>query len=235
MEMPGLKTRQQHALKVSRILEPNYPVCRLGNKLNPWDEYLYIVLSLRTHEHGLHRAYKGFKKAFPAWRDASRASVSKIAAAISSAGLADQRAKRIHSAISLIKRKLGETSLRRLRRMPQEEVEHFLLSLAGIGLKSARCIMMYSLGFSVLPVDIHVARISRRVGLTTHANSNALHADLARIVPPQHRYAFHVCCVQHGRTVCRGHKPRCDECCLSRLCRKIGVKDSWSSGIAPKD
>ena len=187
------------------------------------DEYLYIILSLRTHAPGFTTSYKVFKSRFRSWREAERASVEEIEEAIISGGLASQKAKRIKVALQHIRRELGELSLRRLKSMPQEQVEAFLTELPGIGLKSARCIMMYSLGFQVLPVDTHVARISRRLGWVDAYSYRKLHDELEHIMPSSLRYSFHIYCVQHGRAVCRGQYPRCDICCLSKYCNQVGV------------
>jgi endonuclease III len=211
-------------------LTASYPYDSLGNKANPLDELLYIVLSLRTHESGFRAAYSGFKRAFPAWAMACKASRRQIAGAIAAGGLAKQKAFRIKAALDMIQAQFGEPSLRRLKRAPVEEVERILLALPGIGAKSARCIMMYSLGFKVLPVDVHVARVSQRLGLVPRVTHSKLHGLLERIVPPDFRYAFHVYCVQHGRRVCRGQYPQCGRCCLADICPHIGVVPPEDTG-----
>ena len=216
--------RIPHAVEATcRSLGKVYDLSRLGNKRNGLDEYLYILLSLRTHEKGFSGAYKGFKRAFPSWQDARSAGARQIAKAIGTGGLARQKAQRIKAALKMIDAELGEVSLRKLRRMSQEEAEGFLVRLPGVGLKSARCIMMYSLGLPVLPVDTHVARIAYRLGWVPKTNSQMLHDLLERIVPPKLRFSFHVYCVQHGRKVCRSQYPQCCVCCLAKSCPRVGV------------
>lgn len=179
---------------VCRILAVEYPATFLGNKRNPLDEYLYILLSLRTHEGGFKKAYRRFKTRFPCWHLVGNASADAISAAIEPGGLARQKASRIKGCVEFIERALGELSLRELRRWPRERAEMFLLQLPGVGLKSARCIMMYSLGFRVLPVDTHVARISTRLGWIRGGTTRQIHDRLEQIVPPRMRFLFHVCC-----------------------------------------
>ena len=210
---------------VCECLAKTYPASRLGNKRNPLDEYLFILLSLRTHEGGYTRAYRSFKHTFRSWLDVDKASVGKIAAAIRVGGLADQKAQRIKRAIGVIKDVLGELSLRKLRSYDPDDAEMFLCMLPGIGVKCARCIMMYSLGMRVLPVDTHVWRISRRLGwLDDGCTAIEAHSALARLVPERKHFRFHVTCVQHGRVCCRGQYPRCSTCCLLRYCRRVGVR-----------
>jgi endonuclease III len=217
------KAKRRLASRVISVLSRHYCLGMLGNKLNPLDEFLYILLSLRTHEVGLRRAYASFKRAFPSWPRACRARVEEIARAIRPAGLEYQKACRIKASLRLVECRFGEVSLRRLRHMPALEAEEALLSLPGVGLKSARCIMMYSLGFRVLPVDVHVARISKRLGLTAAGEQQDVAHYLHMIVPPRLRFAYHVYCVQHGRMICRGQHPKCGVCSISHLCRQIGV------------
>ena len=209
--------------KVCQKLSRSYPESRLGNKKNPLNEYLYITLSLRTHEKGLKAAYGAFKKRFPLWEMAHKASKKEIREAIVRGGLAKQKAANIKMALKQIHDRFGEVSLRGLRRLDRNEAEAFLLTLPGIGLKSARCIMMYSLGYCVLPVDTHVARILYRLGWLKKTDSKKIHDHVEQLVEPKLRFSFHVCCVQHGRLVCRGQYPKCKACCLTRLCKKVGI------------
>ncbi len=212
--------RVQYTAKlVCKVLENTYSIIRLDNKKNPLDEYLYIILSIRTHEKGFKRAYQRFKARFRKWCDAADATESEIAEVIRPAGLATQKSRRIKEALEKIQQEFGEISLRKLKLMPPDSVEAFLMSLPGIGLKSARCIMMYSLGLQVLPVDTHVARISRRIGLISHVENKKAHHLLEEIIPPPLRFSFHVTCMQHGRLTCRGQYPKCDKCCLLSLCK----------------
>lgn len=222
--LPGVHHPSNHMVrKICKLLQAKYSLSFLGNKRDPLNEYLYIILSLRTHERGFTASYKSFKRRFPSWSLAHKTTVSQIASCIKVGGLARQRASRIKSALKYIHETLGELSLRTLRKWPQPKVESFLLKLPGVGPKSARCIMMYSLGFRVLPVDTHVARISKRLGWISGNNPSLMHRNLEDIVPPKLRFLFHVCCVPHGRSVCRGQAPRCSSCCLEICCPKIGA------------
>jgi endonuclease III len=190
------------------------------------DEFLYIYLSLRTHERGFQTAYSNFKLRFPSWESAFRATKKQIASAIAPAGLATQKAARIKESLRIIKTEFGELSLRKLKYLAPADAEKFLIRLPGIGVKSARCIMMYSLGHEVLPVDTHVARIAARLGWTSeNSNSAELHDELEVLIPPRARFGFHVRCVQHGRAICRGHFPACNRCCLAGVCPRNGVVD----------
>ncbi|MFC1531508.1 endonuclease III domain-containing protein, partial [Gemmatimonadota bacterium] len=102
----------------------------------------------------------------------------------------------------------------------------YLTSFKGVGVKTAACVLCFSMGRDVIPVDTHVHRIALRLGLVPeNANAIRTHEILNEIVPPELRYELHVLLIGHGRTVCTARRPRCDECAVSSLCPRVGTKD----------
>lgn len=197
-----------------------YPDSNLGNHEDPLDEYVYIQLSLRTHQKGLELAFGRLKRRFASWTEAKEAGPREIEEAIRPGGLSAQKSTRIVAALTLIEREFGTVSLDSLREMSAHRVEDFLLKLPGVGIKTAKCIMLFSLGFQVLPVDTHVARIATRLGWVQEGwPSKKLHAELESIVAPELRHQFHVCCIQHGRRVCRNTQPKCGRCFVREFCK----------------
>ncbi|MFZ0927027.1 MAG: hypothetical protein WAN11_00390 [Syntrophobacteraceae bacterium] len=206
--------------RICSLFSQQYPDLDLGNQKDPLDEYLYIVLSLRTHQKGLDCAFERLKSRFSSWQDAQEAGPEEIEKAIRPAGLSVQKSKNIAAALDLIGTEFGEISLNALKKIPAIQVEDFLLRLPGVGLKTAKCIMLFSLGFQVLPVDTHVAKIAIRIGWASKGwSSRKLHDALESIIPPHLRHQFHVYCIQHGRKVCRNTSPHCDQCCVRELCK----------------
>jgi len=109
-----------------------------------------------------------------------------------------------------------------LRRMETDEAESYLTSLPGIGIKTARCILMYSLNREVFPADVHCYRIMERLGwLVWQGRTSRTIADFAQqCVPPHLRRNLHIRFVQHGRHICTSRVPKCGICILNNLCRK---------------
>lgn len=215
--------------RVDALLSGAYGDPRLGNKANPLDELIYILLSVRTQGVVFERAYRAYRRRFPQHELARRARVSTIASVIQEAGLADQRARSIKRALNAIYEQLGETSLRQLRVWSDDEVEHFLIGLPSVGIKVARCIMMYSLDRQVFPVDTHAWRICRRLGWVRASNSHGTcsNKDMNRLqgkIPPDLRYSLHVNMVAFGRGICLAKKPKCDICPIRGSCKRVGVK-----------
>ena len=150
---------------VTRVLELVYGSPRHGNKEDPIDELIYIILSRKTRESAYAQAFAALKHRFRSWDDLMTARTQEIDEAIYVSGLVGKKTAAITSALHIIQDTFGELSLSSTADWPDERVEQFLCSLPEIGPKSARCVMMYSLGRYVLPVDTHVARIFRRMGL----------------------------------------------------------------------
>lgn len=212
------------AVIISERLTKHYPPTRLGNKTNALDELLYIILSLQTNEQLYARSYRAFKNAFPRWDTVPDVPVRQITKVIRDSGLAAQKARHIHAISQKLRHEFGRVTLSPLKRMTTDEAEKFMLALPGVGIKTARCVLMYSLGHDVFPVDIHCARILDRLRLIDW-NGKRLEsvANAAQdAIPVILRKQLHVQFVQHGREICRA-KPKCSSCILSDLCPSSAI------------
>lgn len=205
--------------KICSSFKKRYGSPRLGNKSNPLDEYLYILLSLRTTYWSFEKVYLSFKRQYPRWEDVCNTSKKKISEAIKDAGLSNQKATHIKEALRKIKRDFGIFSLKSLRRYDDAEAERYLVSLPRLGKKAARCIMLYSLGRDILPVDTHTQRVAERLGFIGKVDNKKAHDILDKKVPKKFSYVFHVGCVVHGRTICLHTGPKCGGCFISKYCR----------------
>lgn len=205
--------------RVVKLLEAEYNSPRHYNKRNPLNEFLFILLSLRTDERVYNNAYRKFKRKYRRWSDVYADTVENIAATIYRCGLARQKAERLKKALEKIMRDFGDLSLKYLKSYDNEQMEKYLLSLPGVGLKMARCIMMFSFAREVLPVDAHTYRISQRIGfLDGGLTESRVHKIMDGIMPKKFRYSYHVNCVAHGRLVCKAAKPNCGSCVVNELC-----------------
>ncbi|MFM8734511.1 MAG: endonuclease III [Pirellulales bacterium] len=99
-----------------------------------------------------------------------------------------------------------------------------LVKLPGVGRKTANVVLGSAFGIaSGVVVDTHVGRISRRLGLTRHADAVRAEQDLVRCLPRDRWIAFSHHLIEHGRTVCTARSPRCEGCPLADLCPRVGV------------
>ena len=94
----------------------------------------------------------------------------------------------------------------------------------GIGPKTAACVLLFALNIPALPVDTHVGRVSKRLGLANKNLSNDdLHDVLEKMIQPKQIYLFHMSLIQHGRRICHSRKPKCNKCPLLKNCPQIDV------------
>ena len=190
----------------------------LNNKPDPLDELVFIILSQITTSPSYERVYDRLNCQIPDWRHLADISVSDLALLIADAGLSGQRAHRLKLIATRLMQDFGEVSLAELFDYDDETAQRYLTSLPGVGVKTAKCVMMYSLGRQVLPVDTHTARVAIRLGLVSSGTRVAIDRELSVVVPPPLRFDFHVNAVAHGRAVCHAVAPKCGQCMLSSLC-----------------
>lgn len=204
---------------VCESLHQEYGQPRLGNPRDPLDDLVYIMVSNRTGPEVARQTYKRLKEAFSSWDSLLDGPSRTLAALLKPAGLSRIKSRQIRAAMQLIRRDFGSCDLRQLRRFPEAEAERYLASLPGASTKVAKCVAMYTLGGQVLPVDVHVHRISTRLGWTRRKRADQCHRELEAIVAPHLRHSFHVDCIQHGRSVCLPKNPNCAACCIRRYCQ----------------
>jgi endonuclease III len=209
--------------KICRALEREYRSPRHGNKANPLDELVYIILSTRTHDRSFRRIYRELKGNFGSWNNIGAKDRSTVERILRPGGLSALKADQIVGILDKIRRRAGSTTLSSLRGLPTERVEEFLTSLPGVSKKVAKCVAMYSLGRPVLPVDVHVHRVSSRVGLSVKKRPDTSQDLIEAAVPPKMRYGFHVNAVAHGRSTCLPRNPSCISCCIRSFCQSFSV------------
>jgi DNA (cytosine-5)-methyltransferase 1 len=219
--------------EVARILAVIHGTPRLGNKSDPVDELVYIVLSRKTREGAYQQAFSALKTRFPRWDDLLGASRSEVESLLSSSGLGEKKTASLFGALGAISRRFGSCTLEPVRTWSDAELESFLCSLPELHRKSAYCIMMYAFGRQVFPVDTHVGRVLsrlepfRELGLVLGGmDHKQLQSVLADLAPPNLRYSLHVNLVSHGREICRAQKPLCSECDLRGFCHTYRTAES---------
>jgi len=191
---------------------------------DPLDELVLTILSQSTTDANCFRAWEGLRSRFQSWDEVLGAPADELEDAIRPAGLAGQKAEAIRDALSRLRDERGLLSLDHLEAMADGEALAYLAGFRGVGVKTAACVLCFALGRDVIPVDTHVHRIARRLGLVPPtASATRTHEILNEDVPPGHRYELHLLFIRHGREVCRARAPRCDACALARLCPRIGV------------
>jgi endonuclease III len=182
---------------------------------HPIAELVRTVLSQNTSDGNRDRAYDRLRERFPTWEEVRDAPVEDVIEALRPGGLANTKAPRIQE----ILRQLDDhPDLDWLEGAPRDEAIDYLVSLPGVGRKTAACVMIFTFDRPEIPVDTHVYRVGTRLGLfRPRASFEEAHDEILKMVDPADAYEFHINLIRHGRRVCRP-RPRCGECALLRMC-----------------
>ncbi len=206
--------------EILALLEKQYGSRQFEPHHDPVSELVLTILSQNTSDSNSRPAFQALRKAFPGYERILEADPEEIEKEIKGGGLARIKAGRIQAALLEIKRQKGSLDLGFLKQMPLSEAKEWLVHLPGVGYKTACCVLLFSFGRPALPVDTHIFRVSRRLGLIREAASlQEAHKELAALVPPADVYEFHVLMIEHGRSTCLARSPHCPGCILKDLCR----------------
>ena len=190
-----------------------------GPALDPISELVAGILSQNTSDVNSRRAFGALRARYPTWQAVIDAPTDELEETIRPGGLARTKAPRIQEVLREITMERGELELDFLREMPLLEARDWLARLPGIGPKSAAIVLLFSMGRPALPVDTHVYRVARRLGLLPPRTDAArAHDILQAVLRDDEVYAFHVELVRHGRHTCRAPRPRCHLCPLTERC-----------------
>lgn len=212
--------------EVDRRLKAEYGSSSLGNKQDPLDELIFIILSGKTQEANYFVTFDALKARYGTWDEAAKASAEEIEDIIRSGGLARKKSEAISTILRTIIERLGAADLSLLHELDDAAAYDFLRTLPGVGPKTARCVLSYSLDRGAFAVDAHVSRIMKRLGWSRHHRlTDRVHERLQDMVPPDIRTSLHVNLVVHGREVCTKRNPTCSRCAISSLCPSAGKVD----------
>lgn len=185
----------------------------------PVDELILTLLSQNTSDVNSGRAFAALKARYPTWEAVANAPTADLAKTIRSGGLSQRKAPRIQSALRRILAERGEFNIDFLASVPTDEALEWLTSFDGIGHKTASIVLLFCFGKPAFPVDTHVGRITRRLGL---AGAREGEARIKRIweslVPADWYLPLHLNLIRHGREVCQARVPRCHACVLRDVC-----------------
>ena len=200
-------------------LEQEYGTCEWQPNRNPIEVLIGTILSQNTSDANSGRAFASLKASFDSWEAVASAPAEHIARVIKSGGLSQIKAVRIKQVLQQIKREQGHITLDSLKSKTMTEAEDYLMRLPGVGHKTASCVLLFSLGKPSLPVDTHIFRVAKRLGLIdSRVSAEKAHSLLQEQIPPSKVYQFHVHMIEHGRRICRARKPHCRRCTLRNIC-----------------
>jgi endonuclease-3 len=205
--------------EVIKLLEREYGPCQWQPDRDPVDVLIGTILSQNTSDTNSGRAFASLKANFDSWEAVASAPAEHIARAIQCGGLFQIKATRIKQVLEQIEKEQGRISLDFVKLKTMAEAEDYLMRLPGVGHKTASCVLLFSLGKPSLPVDTHVFRVAKRLGLIDSKTSIEKAPDLLQEqISPSKIYQFHIHMIEHGRQICRARQPHCNRCILRGIC-----------------
>lgn len=185
----------------------------------PLDGLILTVLSQNTNDRNRDTAYDRLRAELPTWADVAGSDTDEIASLIKPAGLSDTKSKRIKIILEKIREDFGDYSLAQMKSWDVERARDYLIAFDGVGPKTVGCVLLFDLMMPAFPVDTHVARVSRRVGLCDPKDTpEKIQLSLERSVPRDRCKGGHLNIIEHGRQICRARDPRCGACPLVEIC-----------------
>ena len=201
------------------MLREQQGVAEWYQRYDPTTELVFTILSQHTSDVNSERAGHKLKATFPSWDAVADADPADVAEAVKSAGLAKQKVPRIQETLKRVRELTGDYDLTFLKEMPLADAKAWLRALPGVGPKTTAIVLSFALGLPAMAVDVHVHRVTGRLGLIgPKVNADKAHDVLEAMLPPEDIYGFHVALIAHGRQVCKAIRPLCASCVLRDGC-----------------
>jgi endonuclease-3 len=223
-------------VRVRERLREVYGIPLMRPHGDPIAELVLTVLSQSTNDRNRDVAYLRLRERLPTWEQVADAPVAEVEEAIRPGGISKVKSARIQAILHAIGDDdnldaIGAAgdhgngdppaalSLDWLPRVSIDEARDYLVSLPGVGRKTAACVLLFAYGLRDVPVDTHVSRVGMRLRLLRPgAPFEELHDEMLALTPPGQELELHVNLLRHGRRTCHARSPACRECALARMC-----------------
>ncbi len=206
-----------------------------GPRLDAVSELVLTILSQNTSDTNSFRAFSALRGRYESWDEVLAAPTDELEEVIRAGGLAPTKSRRIQQVLAEVKEETaGSWDLGFLGTRPLEEARDWLMSLPGIGRKTAAIVLLFNFGRPQLPVDTHVHRVATRLGmLPPRTPLDRAHDLLEEVLEPDEMYPFHVELIRHGRDTCRAPRPICALCPLTDVCAYYADAARGRAPMAP--
>ena len=210
-------------LKAPQVLDALQ--ARFGRLRRPRRDPLAVlvrgILSQNTSDVNSDRAFRRLTERFGGWPQTAAAPAGAIQDAVAVSGLAAQKAATIRRVLDGLAQR-GSYSLDYLKDLPPEQAERSLRSIKGVGVKTARLVLLFGFGMPLFVVDTHVLRVAQRLRLVPErCTRQKAHVLLDTLVPDGRKYSAHMNMIRHGREICHPRNPDCDSCPVRKWCVNV--------------
>ncbi|MBS1912041.1 MAG: endonuclease III [Bacteroidetes bacterium] len=229
--------RKRHTATIARLLRSFIHVKNaIETDASFMETLVATILSQNTSDINSARAYHALREHYPTWDDVAKAKPHALAQVIRRGGLADQKARTILDVLHVIHARHSSYDPDHLEGTSDNELLAELTSLKGVGLKTAACVLMFSLHRDICAVDTHIHRVANRLGLVHTSNADKTFHALRPLIPKGKGRQFHVDTILFGRRMCKAQRPHCFECPLYDECawpEKEAHAEAAQRGPAP--
>jgi endonuclease III len=206
--------------KINQHLVRHFGIPSRPKKLpNPIDTVIATILSQNTNDSNSYKAYQNLKQKYDSWEEVAEIPTNKIEKIIRVAGLGKQKSETIKKLLTSLQKNHKNVNLQYVRKMSDEDILKELTSIKGIGVKTASCVLLFSLNRNVCPVDTHVHRTLNRIGLVKTKTPDKTFELINKSIPAGIAHQFHTNLIKLGREICKPGKPLCSVCPLKTDCR----------------
>ena len=206
-------------IKINSLLIKFFGIPQRHKKLpNPVDMLIGTILSQNTNDNNSYKAYQNLKEKYTNWEDVAELPRVKIERLIKVAGLGKQKSKAIKNALNGLKKKRGNISLDYLKKFDDESVIKELTTFDGVGVKTASCVLLFSMNRNICPVDTHVHRTLNRISVVKTNSPEKTFNEILGSIPDGTAHSFHTNLIRLGREICKPSKPNCSICPVEKVC-----------------
>lgn len=218
VKIDNLKQKQAKYRQIAPLLENEYGR-KHWKRHDGMDELISCILSQSTTDANRDRGFDALKTQYENWEQVHHAPTDELIETIRPAGLANSKAPYIQGSLEGIFEERGEYNIDFIEDMPVDEAKKWLQNLPGVGPKTAAIVLCFGYNRPAFPVDTHVHRLGKRIGLLPEKiSTNKAHEHMEAIVPDDEFYAFHLQLIYHGRAICKARNPQCEICPLQQYC-----------------
>ena len=218
--MSNKASTQKKVLRINELLIERFGIPERNSKTpDALTTLIGTILSQNTNDNNSYRAFQALRKAYRKWSDANKASLTEIEKHIKPAGLTKQKAKAIKTVLYYAIDEKKSSTLSALEQMNNDDILKELTSFDGVGVKTAACVLLFSLDRNVCPVDTHVHRTINRIGVVSGSMPEKTFYALYSILPEGIAHPFHTNLIKLGRSICTPSSPNCPQCPLVKVCK----------------
>jgi endonuclease-3 len=205
----------ERVARLGSALAQLYPEARISlDFATPWQCLVATILSAQCTDERVNQVTPELFRQIPDISAMASAPEERIRELIVRTGFFRQKTRSLQAAARAIRERFGGAIPRRMED---------LVTLPGVGRKTANVLLGHVFGEPGLVVDTHVRRLARRLGVTKNADPEKIERDLQELLPPREWTPFSMRLILHGRRVCVARGPRCEACALRPDCPRIGV------------